>query len=825
MSFDLWSGRRLLLAGWGEDWLWLFAGALALILLLGLYRYERCLVPRGAGLVLLGLRTVAALALVCALLEPISTRSYRESVRGRLIVGVDLSASMDTADPQRPAEERQRLAETLGIESAEEAGELARLQIHHRLLTSPAFKALARDFDIEAFGFAKDLLPGRLEDLIATLEDPDSIARLPRSVTQWSPVLEQALVEQADAPVVGVILLTDGLENAPQAGEGADLAERLASRNLPIYPVLVGSTVPPRDAAVASVQAPETVFLGDLASVLVEVKADGFSPGTEIPVTLERPGASPLEQIVAVRADGVRPFAAFRVLLEEPGPQNLTLAVHPPGGLDSRPDNDRKSISVQVADDKARVLLVDGEARWEFRYLRNALARDPRIDLEAVLLRPPPIPETADPTYPIDWPSWDSGLETGTDPLQEFDVLIVGDIPPENVPTDFWERLDAFIGERGGTLIVSPGPRSWQTLWTDSEVGRRLIPVQEPIPLPFDPEAIDPERPALPAGIALQPALGAGSESWPMLQFAADPEESQAIWADLAPLPWVLGGRAKPGATALALASRSAKISDPERSVIMAAQPYGLGKVLWIGTDGTWRWRLRVGDRDHHRFWGQAVRWATSERLPSGNRLVRFGLDQTRIAEGEPPSFLARFSEEAPGISPDLLAAARIYAVEDLGNDDGNSDSETRPVNPASEPVALVSLRPSLDRPRTFLATATPLPVGSYLARLDVPELAEALKAAGPEAPEARFEVVSPETSERIELAAFRDALDRLASATGGIVLADHEAQKLPDRLQALRQDRVRIEQSSIWDTPWTLGLFFSLLAIEWGLRKRLGLP
>ena len=45
--------------------------------------------------------------------------------------------------------------------------------------------------------------------------------------------------------------------------------------------------------------------------------------------------------------------------------------------------------TVQVADDKARVLLVDGEARWEFRYLRNALARDPRVTVEAVVFHQP----------------------------------------------------------------------------------------------------------------------------------------------------------------------------------------------------------------------------------------------------------------------------------------------------------------------------------------------------------------------------------------------------------------------------------------------------
>ena len=80
-----------------------------------------------------------------------------------------------------------------------------------------------------------------------------------------------------------------------------------------------------------------------------------------------------------------------------------------------------------------------------------------------------------------------------------------------------------------------------------------------------------------------------------------------------------MAGKPKPAATSLAVAA-----GDPS-GVVLAAQPYGLGKVLWVGTDGTWRWRHRVGDAYHHRFWGQAVRWAASGKLAAGNRLVRFG--------------------------------------------------------------------------------------------------------------------------------------------------------------------------------------------------------
>ena len=45
-------------------------------------------------------------------------------------------------------------------------------------------------------------------------------------------------------------------------------------------------------------------------------------------------------------------------------------------------------------------------------------------------------------------------------------------------------------------------------------------------------------------------------------------------------------------------------------------------RALWVGTDGTWRWRHRIGDTYHHRFWGQIARWAADNKAAAGNDLI-----------------------------------------------------------------------------------------------------------------------------------------------------------------------------------------------------------
>lgn len=788
MTLTLPGGRRLVLAGLDVLPWWVAAGAVAVVLLLVLYRYERRLVGRRTGMVLLGLRLAAALSLVGSLLEPVLERVTRETVRGRVILGVDRSESMATIDPGPPARPR---IDTAG-----------------QLLAQPWLRSLAAAHAVEAFAFARDAVPlplDQLTDSRRTTPDPTADG------TNWEPVLEAALAGQDDSPTLGVILLTDGRENARTSAQPA--VERLRERGVPVYPVLIGSVSPPRDAAVAAVRVPETVDRGHSARIDVTVKADGLEPGTPLPVVLTRPGGPPLQEVVRAQAEGGRPVASFRVPFDAVGVQDVTVSVGPVPE-DARPDNDRKALKVVVVDDKARVLLVDGEARWEFQYLRNALMRDPRVTLETVVLRQPMLPGDANPFYPAALPDRDGtasqdGTTTAPDPLNAFDAIIVGDVGPNALDREAWGRLEGYVAERGGTLVLSAGPRSYPSLADDETVGK-LLPVRAPRPIAVDRGSIDPAHPTLPAGLALLPTLTAASGPWPMLQLAEDPEASRSIWESLPRLPWILAGEPKPTATPLAAVGTSASEAD----AALVAMPYGLGKVLWVGTDATWRWRFRVGDAYHHRFWGQVVQWAARGKLSSGNRLVQFGAMPPRVTEGEQAMVRARFTEPLPPGSGSLLVAAKVYAADDAATGDP----------PAGDPLAVISLPPRADQPHVFDGSIPRLPPGRYDVRLEVPQMAEAMRAAGG-VPTAQLEITPQDSGERIELAASPDALEALARTTGGRLLSPAEVGEIPSLIQRRTTTRVRVEPTRLGERPEALLLFFGLLTIEWVMRKRAGLP
>ena len=317
----------------------------------------------------------------------------------------------------------------------------------------------------------------------------------------------------------------------------------------------------------------------------------------------------------------------------------------------------------------------------------------------------------------------------------------------------------------------------------------------------------DPAHPSLPPGAVVEPVASAldDASGWPMLRLGSDVAASRMEWSKLPRLPWSLAGRAKPGASALVAPSK-----EGDDASVIAAMPYGLGKVLWVGTDGTWRWRYRAGDAIHHRFWGQVVRWASTGKLAAGNTLVRFGPLSPRARSGEAIKIQARIAEGVPDVGPDFLIAARVVK------------SDSRP----GDASAVVPLRAVAGRSRLFEGLAPGLPEGSYTIALDAPSLAQAPGAdtADPIG-DASLTVAPRETSERVELAADRAPLDRLASATGGKVFTPESAGEIPALLKSKVKTTTRTEETPLWDHPAALIVFLGIVGAEWVLRKRVGLP
>ena len=73
--------------------------------------------------------------------------------------------------------------------------------------------------------------------------------------------------------------------------------------------------------------------------------------------------------------------------------------------------------------------------------------------------------------------------------------------------------------------------------------------------------------------------------------------------------------------------------NDYGRLPLLVTQTFGAGKVLFMGTDGAWRWRKGVEDKYHYRFWGQVVRWMAYQRNMAKGETMRlyYSPDQPQL--------------------------------------------------------------------------------------------------------------------------------------------------------------------------------------------------
>jgi hypothetical protein len=853
----------LLLSPPWPDWLpWVRWPVLAtlvtvpLVLLVVLYRYELRLVSRWMAALLLGLRLLVVLlilGLVC--LQPIVAREVRSDQPGRVLVVVDRSASMDLPDPQRAPADKLRLMRALKrlpgdlpsalvdqwiadleqrreptwmlpSESAnealreqrrkafqgamQEADTVTRTEAARGLLGTPGQDLLASisnrhavelwscDRGVRTFG------PDRLEDLFGPAADP--------SYTDLTTALAAAgRYERGE--VIGVVLLSDGQHNSgPSPGK---VARELGERGVPIFPIALGDPASPPDAAILQVRGPSGNFYkGVEGNIEVRVKIAGL-PAGEYAVELREEGneaeIAPPQWIAHEGKDQVVDLR-FAVTMDQVGTRTLTARIQPPEGVqEAILTNNQLSTSVRVADDRVKVLLVDGTARWEYHYLATMLQRDRLMELQTIVFDQPRLEEALTPqqTKQLGLPAQQWPREE--DALAEMGCIVLGDVDAERLTLEQRQRLERYVGEAGGTLVIIAGKKAMPLGFAAT------LPNGEPDPLT---KLLPIEQPRLLApveGFALT-RTRAGADTR-FMELDPDADDTATLWAGHPrPWTWAVAGVPKPGATALASwldpAEAKKPITERERShAVIVRHNYGFGRVLFMGIDSTWRWRFRVGDLYHHRFWGQVLRWAAADKpLAVGNEWLRFGTPQPVYAPGEVVDLTVRLAEKLGPVPANLLAGARVIALPRGGNE-------------AERPVALVPLSRPTARPRVLEAGLRDLPPGEYAVELAIPELGEKTTDAEGKPLRTTFRIAPPESKEMLRLETNVDLLMDLAHSSNGRLFAPHEVGELRELLT--NRNRAEIERipTKLYQGWWMLAVVVSLLSIEWILRKTAGLP
>jgi hypothetical protein len=715
---------------------WTIALSLALVAATAavcLIAWRRSGFARGQGL--LELVRLGIVSLVALLLnQPEWVEEYRPDAKPVIAVLHDASPSMDTRDVGMTAPRSRRDAVSA-------------------VTTPELWQPLAERFAVRIEPFS---------------------AAPPAAGTDLSGPL--ATAAERFAPLRAIVLASDGDWTAGEPPLAAAQALRLAQ--VPVFTVAAGSTTRLPDVELVSLDCP---------TVGVATKP------VRIPFTVT--SSLPTERVVTATARISSGDTLTKELRLPPmgtvtdwvywtpadvGDVEVTVTVPPVEG-ELLPDNNARTAPLSIRRETLRVLVVEGVPRWEYRYLRNALSRDPGVEVSCLLFQPGLAKRGGGNKDYID------RFPSGLDELSQYDVVFLGDVGvgPGELTDEDCRLLRGLVEYQASGLVFMPGWRGEQA----SLVG---TPLDDLCPVVIDPTRAE--------GIATdQPrrlVLTESGRASLLTKLADAAAENLAIWESLPGVQWygpVL--RAKAGSEVLAVHEDAA--NDYGRIPLLVTRTYGAGKVLYMATDGAWRWRKGVEDTYHYRFWGQVVRWMAYRRnMAKGERM---GLS---------------FTPEQPLLGQTLSLDARVA---DAGGEPLERGEVIARITAPSGTVETVRFTPPADDGGwgVFAATFTPREPGRHEVVLGCRDTGDSL--------EASF-FVQGSAAEGIGRPARPEVLAEIAQVTRGQPVPVDELASLLESLAALPEPEPEIRRLQLWSHPAVAAAVVGLLGVFWIGRKWQGL-
>ena len=644
---------------------------------------------------------------------------------------------------------------------------------------------LAEKYDIASFSFGAD-------------------------TTDFATALESVRKQIPPEELAGALFVTDG---RPTEGANVESVTRLLNRQgARISSVVVGDLSNLPDMAIQDVAAPENLFLGERVNALVLLRADHLK-GTKATVRFLLGDRELSREEVSVDDDAWTKEVRFSDEPKEKGLWKYRVVVDTPD-RDLEHENDEWPLDVSVSDDRTNVLIADRRPRWEFRYLRNLFyGRDKSVHLQYLLTEPDRIADGAKPALAAADATRAFGdaeagrLPSGRDAWRRFDVMVFGDLTPESLGPRDIEDIRYCIEERGATAIFVAGGRHMPLAYAKSPLAELF-----PVTLTNDNGRVSA---SWRQGSYRFAVTGAGYAS-EIMRLSASDAENVRIWETGCEWQRRLDGlTVKPGAETLAFAGDTDALKNP----LVVVQYRGRGRVLFLSSDETWRFRYKIGDTYHHRFWGNVLRWSTGVKLRDGNAFARVGTDGIHYS----PAAKARIRVRLANANSLPLEGMKVIC-------------KVRDPKGCTRAFALESRGVFNGTYEGVYAETTEC--GEYVVEVECEKAKEILGDKWPERLVTTFAVKRAFAPiEYAHLSSDRTLADEMAKATGGVVLTVPDlsdpvfssATNAPASVPDLDFGTGRAEvtdhvENHIWDHPLAFVLFALALILVWILRKRKGL-
>lgn len=780
--------------GLSGGWAFFLLVLLGALIVWGYHRGAPAL-SRSRRNLLAGLRLVGTGILLLLLVRPVLLLTLNEPVRERLVVLLDATRSMEIRDQRVTKEDLNRAAIATGLSAPsspitadppggmtpwKEATRAALLKALAGNSQLSLWNRLHEKADLEfyrfgrgasrlsAIGTGEPIPPAQAEAYFGALKYDEEATALGES-------LRQVLNEIRGQPIAGVLIVTDGANNSGLPP--VEIAALAKTDGIPLFLYGVGIEGP-KDIAIREVTGPRGAFVRERAEFAVRVHAPGFT-GQAATLQLKVNGAIVDEQKVTLDGDGE---TEYRLSYEpqEQGIAAVEASLTPLEG-EASTDNNSATTRIRVLDSQVKVLFLEQEPRWDFRYLLSTLQRDRRINVQCVLFDGgADLADEEGSPFLKDFPADPAALASN-------EILILGDVDPLALGKERMKAIADWVSELGGGLIVLAGPKNNPFRYAGT-------PLEPLLPIQLDPALTEEQfgqrsREPIPLKLTTQ------GEYSPLLRLAEDTLENRQIWNTFPGVRWTARtAGARPTAQVFLVDTNPDHAVGGRPNPVLAQQPYGQGTVMYFGFDETYRWRSRLGEKFYAQIWNQIIQNFSLERQLGASATTQITSDRPEYQVGDKVV-----------ISGKILT--RSFA----------------PLEEATVPGTLVfrgNEEGAREEPSEMRLVAVPDQSGLYQMEFTASKPGEYrfFPLRDPRAI-VRFTVSSPKL-EQTETAMNASLLQAMADASGGKFFREESLHALPDLLAGRAATVPTFKKRELYYSPWWMVALMILACGEWLLRR-----
>jgi uncharacterized membrane protein len=692
----------------------------------------------------------ALIALILFLLwQPAILISELNSQQNIIAVVVDDSRSMAVADSNGKTRESAALA----------------------VLEGGLLAGLRKRFQTRLYRLGSQLTPVTTLQAIAPVDQ----------ATHVGDGLKQLATSTADLPIGAVLLLSDGSENsAGMGGSGIslDAIQALGNRRLPVHTMGFGSLDATHDIEMEDVSVVASVTANARAAATVSLVQHGYS-GQAARLSVRDQDKTLAERTITLAPDGRIQTEPLYFPVGAAGARSLTFSVDPLPGEENT-SNNAMTRPIVVSDTKRRILYIEGEPRWEYKFIRRAEDDDSTVQVVSMLRTS----ENKIYRQGISDPSeLAEGFPVRAEDLFGYSGIIVGSVAADYFTPLQQELLREYVDRRGGGILFLGGREALgEGGWAASSLNDLL------------PTFLPPGNHSFHRNPATVELTAEGVDS-PITRILDDPQKNEERWKKLTYLAdYEDPGSPKPGATVLAVMN-----AGHRKLPLLVTQNYGHGRTAILATGGTWRWQMSeaLGDPSHDLFWQQLLRWLVAQSpgpvsvaMPS-----RLLMDQGQILL----TVVVRNREFQPAVNAHVTAHI-------VGPQDTN---------------VTVDLTPSQQEPGDYQTQWTAQKPGAYLAEVTAESTDNPPQQLGSDVVTFQRE---DGVAENFHTAQNRRLLEQLAAETGGKYWNPSDVKNLPRDISYSEAGISVRDTKELWDMPIVFFLLLGLPGAEWLLRRKWGI-